>query len=69
MNIISRYHEFQADAFAVKLGYAEALKTGLIGLHRENKVRQRSRGTVVNLIVVNVIICLNYSVFVDFLFS
>jgi Zn-dependent protease with chaperone function len=31
-NIVSRTFEYQADAFAVKLGYAEPLKVGLIRL-------------------------------------
>lgn len=29
-NLISRRHEFQADAFGVKLGYQKELKQGLI---------------------------------------
>lgn len=37
MNLISRHFEFQADAFAVKLGYNDDLKSGLICLHKENK--------------------------------
>eukprot|EP01114_Cavostelium_apophysatum_P009201 TRINITY_DN2228_c0_g1_i1.p1 TRINITY_DN2228_c0_g1~~TRINITY_DN2228_c0_g1_i1.p1 ORF type:complete len:420 (+),score=105.08 TRINITY_DN2228_c0_g1_i1:31-1290(+) len=36
MNILSRYHEFQADAFAKKLGFSEQLKSGLIKLNNEN---------------------------------
>ncbi|KAJ3352279.1 CAAX prenyl protease 1 [Entophlyctis luteolus] len=35
-NWISRMHEFQADAYAKKLGYAEDLKSGLIKLHKKN---------------------------------
>lgn len=35
-NIVSRTFEYQADAFAVKLGYAEPLKVGLIRLQEEN---------------------------------
>ncbi|KAJ3040310.1 CAAX prenyl protease 1 [Rhizophlyctis rosea] len=36
-NLISRKNEFQADAFAKKLGYTEVLKSGLIKLHIKNK--------------------------------
>eukprot|EP00243_Klebsormidium_subtile_P003695 TRINITY_DN17285_c0_g1_i1.p1 TRINITY_DN17285_c0_g1~~TRINITY_DN17285_c0_g1_i1.p1 ORF type:complete len:432 (-),score=113.02 TRINITY_DN17285_c0_g1_i1:190-1485(-) len=35
-NIVSRTFEYQADAFAVHLGYAEPLKVGLIRLQEEN---------------------------------
>lgn len=36
-NILSRMYEFQADAFAKKLGYAKELREGLIRLQEENK--------------------------------
>ncbi|KAI8622622.1 CAAX prenyl protease 1 [Chytriomyces sp. MP71] len=36
MHYVSRVHEFQADAYAKKLGYAENLKNGLIKLHKKN---------------------------------
>jgi STE24 endopeptidase len=36
MTRVSRRCEFQADAFAVKLGYREPLRTGLVKLHGEN---------------------------------
>lgn len=36
MNALSRHNEFQADAFAVGLGYATELKSGLLKLHLEN---------------------------------
>jgi len=36
MNILSRKHEFQADAFAKKLGYSKELSSGLIKLNVEN---------------------------------
>ncbi|KAJ3359514.1 CAAX prenyl protease 1 [Kappamyces sp. JEL0680] len=36
MNAMTRSKEFQADAFAKKLGYAEQLKAGLIKLHTSN---------------------------------
>ena len=42
MNVVSRRFEYQADAYAVQLGYGEELKTGLIALHRNNK------GTMIN---------------------
>ncbi|KAF8977821.1 hypothetical protein BGZ46_007098 [Entomortierella lignicola] len=35
-NIISRYHEYQADAFARDLGYAASLASGLIKLQLKN---------------------------------
>lgn len=35
-NVMSRLHEFQADEFAVKLGYASDLKKGLIKIHEKN---------------------------------
>ncbi|KAF9172957.1 hypothetical protein BGX21_009053 [Mortierella sp. AD011] len=35
-NIISRRYEFQADAYARNLGYAEPLSSGLIKLHLKN---------------------------------
>lgn len=37
MNIISRHHEFEADAFAVDLGHVEKLSEALVTLQRENK--------------------------------
>ncbi|KAJ3229917.1 CAAX prenyl protease 1 [Chytriomyces hyalinus] len=36
MHYVSRVHEFQADAYAKKLGYAEDLKSGLIKLNKKN---------------------------------
>ncbi|GFP97313.1 caax prenyl protease 1 homolog [Phtheirospermum japonicum] len=36
MNLVSRAFEFQADAFAKKLGYAAPLRAGLIKLQEEN---------------------------------
>ncbi|KAL3624431.1 CAAX prenyl protease 1 [Castilleja foliolosa] len=36
MNLVSRAFEFQADAFAKKLGYAVPLRAGLIKLQEEN---------------------------------
>ncbi|URE05661.1 hypothetical protein MUK42_21364 [Musa troglodytarum] len=36
LNLVSRTFEFQADAFAKKLGYAKALCAGLIKLQEEN---------------------------------
>ncbi|RKP05151.1 peptidase M48, partial [Thamnocephalis sphaerospora] len=33
---MSRKHEFEADAYAKKLGYAESLRSGLIKLHTKN---------------------------------
>ncbi|XP_051145143.1 CAAX prenyl protease 1 homolog isoform X1 [Andrographis paniculata] len=36
LNLVSRAFEFQADAFAWKLGYAEPLRAGLIKLQEEN---------------------------------
>ena len=36
-NLLSRHFEYQADAFAVKLGHAEDLKGGLRVLDRKNK--------------------------------
>ncbi|CAL9086559.1 unnamed protein product [Musa textilis] len=36
LNLVSRTFEFQADAFAKKLGYANALRAGLIKLQEEN---------------------------------
>ncbi|KAJ3101428.1 CAAX prenyl protease 1 [Phlyctochytrium planicorne] len=35
-NVISRMHEFEADAFAKKLGYAKVLASGLIKIHLKN---------------------------------
>uniref|UniRef100_A0A7C8YP35 Peptidase M48 domain-containing protein n=2 Tax=Opuntia streptacantha TaxID=393608 RepID=A0A7C8YP35_OPUST len=35
-NLVSRYFEFQADAYAKKLGYAKELQAGLIRLQEEN---------------------------------
>eukprot|EP00455_Lapot_gusevi_P044129 TRINITY_DN5463_c0_g2_i4.p1 TRINITY_DN5463_c0_g2~~TRINITY_DN5463_c0_g2_i4.p1 ORF type:complete len:264 (-),score=89.89 TRINITY_DN5463_c0_g2_i4:37-828(-) len=37
MNLLSRFHEFQADAFAQELGYGKHLKSALIKLSKENK--------------------------------
>jgi len=37
MNVLSRRFEYQADAFAVKLGYGKELRAGLIRLQEENK--------------------------------
>jgi STE24 endopeptidase len=36
VNVLSRHHEFQADQYAKKLGYASALTSGLIKLHLKN---------------------------------
>ncbi|BBN19890.1 STE24 endopeptidase [Marchantia polymorpha subsp. ruderalis] len=36
LNLVSRAFEFQADAFARKLGYADSLRGGLIKLQEEN---------------------------------
>ncbi|KAL9264374.1 CAAX prenyl protease 1-like protein [Drosera capensis] len=36
MNLVSRSFEFQADAFAKKLGYAQELRSGLVKLQEEN---------------------------------
>ncbi|XP_073001231.1 CAAX prenyl protease 1 homolog [Typha latifolia] len=36
LNLVSRAFEFQADAFAKKLGYREALQAGLVNLQVEN---------------------------------
>ncbi|CAM8960827.1 hypothetical protein QQ045_003529 [Rhodiola kirilowii] len=36
LNLVSRSFEFQADAFAKKLGYANALRGGLVKLQEEN---------------------------------
>jgi len=36
MTTLSRQLEFQADAFAKKLGLAKSLETGLISLHNDN---------------------------------
>ncbi|KAG8363307.1 hypothetical protein BUALT_Bualt19G0008600 [Buddleja alternifolia] len=36
LNLVSRAFEFQADAFAKKLGYAAPLRAGLIKLQEEN---------------------------------
>lgn len=36
MNVITRIHEFQADAFAVKLGHGDSLGKGLVKLQLEN---------------------------------
>jgi Zn-dependent protease with chaperone function len=35
--VVSRTFEFQADAFAVSQGFADALKHALISLQKENK--------------------------------
>ncbi|KAI9506001.1 peptidase family M48-domain-containing protein [Coemansia spiralis] len=37
LNLLSRLHEFDADAFSKKLGYGEPLASGLIKIHVENK--------------------------------
>jgi STE24 endopeptidase len=37
INMLSRHNEFQADRFAVKLGYGELLQSALIKLQVENK--------------------------------
>ncbi|KAL1918666.1 uncharacterized protein VTP21DRAFT_2688 [Calcarisporiella thermophila] len=37
MNILSRKHEYEADEYAMKLGYAEQLKSSLIKLSVKNK--------------------------------
>jgi STE24 endopeptidase len=44
MNVLSRQFEFEADAFAKQLGYAQQLKQGLITLHKENKVTKQAKG-------------------------
>ncbi|XP_024449908.1 CAAX prenyl protease 1 homolog isoform X2 [Populus trichocarpa] len=36
LNLVSRAFEFQADAFAKKLGYGSALRAGLVKLQEEN---------------------------------
>uniref|UniRef100_A0A2N9F587 CAAX prenyl protease n=1 Tax=Fagus sylvatica TaxID=28930 RepID=A0A2N9F587_FAGSY len=36
LNLVSRSFEFQADAFAKKLGYSSALRAGLVKLQEEN---------------------------------
>ncbi|GMH31312.1 hypothetical protein Nepgr_033155 [Nepenthes gracilis] len=36
LNLVSRSFEFQADAFAKKLGYAKELRSGLVKLQEEN---------------------------------
>ena len=36
MNVLSRLFEFQADAYAVELGYAVNLKSGLVKINKEN---------------------------------
>ncbi|KAH3672414.1 hypothetical protein WICMUC_004250 [Wickerhamomyces mucosus] len=36
MNLLSRKHEYEADEYAVKLGFANSLKTALISLNIEN---------------------------------
>ncbi|CAM9104294.1 unnamed protein product [Laminaria digitata] len=36
MNMLSRRNEFQADAYAVKLGYSKGLQSGLVKLQLEN---------------------------------
>lgn len=35
--LLSRKHEFQADAFACELNYGEQLKEALCTIHTENK--------------------------------
>ncbi|KAI8814973.1 peptidase family M48-domain-containing protein [Cladochytrium replicatum] len=37
MNILSRKHEFEADLFAKRLGYAKVLRSGLIKLATQNR--------------------------------
>ena len=37
MNLLSRKNEFEADRFAVKLGYGDLLQSALIKLQIENK--------------------------------
>jgi STE24 endopeptidase len=36
-NLLTRLHEFEADAFAVSLGYSAALISGLTKISAENK--------------------------------
>lgn len=36
MNMLSRRNEFQADAYAAKLGYSKSLQSGLVKLQLEN---------------------------------
>lgn len=36
MNMLSRKNEFQADAYAVELGYSKGLQSGLVKLQLEN---------------------------------
>lgn len=36
MNMLSRRNEFQADAYAVKLGFSKGLQSGLVKLQLEN---------------------------------
>lgn len=49
MNMLSRMNEFQADAFAVKLGYAKELQSGLVKLQLENLGNMVSRRDLLNL--------------------
>ncbi|KAL8454230.1 hypothetical protein Emed_000488 [Eimeria media] len=35
--LLSRAHEFQADAFACELGFGQTLKDALVGIYKENK--------------------------------
>jgi len=37
MNMMSRKFEYEADAFAQKLGYADNLRSGLVAISKENK--------------------------------
>ena len=37
MNVLSRRFEYEADRYAVHLGYGKQLQSGLIGLHKNNK--------------------------------
>lgn len=49
MNVLSRKNEFEADAYAVKLGYSKGLQSGLVKLQLENlgnMVRSRSATAV-----------------------
>lgn len=49
MNVLSRKNEFEADAYAVKLGYSKGLQSGLVKLQLENlgnMVRSATAGGV-----------------------
>ena len=43
MNVLSRKNEFEADAYAVKLGYSKGLQSGLVKLQLENLGNMVSR--------------------------